>query len=401
MTGPPLQDRELIGYLGTFQELQMHLDERPRLTIVQAAPRSGASGLLAHVATTLDGLIVLVDARDCHDVTDLAMSIGDHAVAAARPQASSWWTSSRPVGGREALELARTLARRGSDLDDLRQGHGPPSALLADAFALVKALTQDAGATVVIDHLGELLAGLKARDAAQLLSDLRARAQEIGGASLVLVDAWDGQIVGDLHDPHAALYRGGVLLDIRRASAEEFVTDLAIGRPWLPSEITPPLLRGLADLAAGAPGPLWAMVDLIHSGAVTFGDVDRQRLEAAPLPAFAATAFRRLCDLNRGALAAQWSMLRRVHPQANAVIAALAVGYGPHAIPANPKVARDALRRLRGLGIVWQPKPRTWAIADPMLAAFARSHRPPWLTRRTAGATSAADAAAAMTGGAL
>jgi hypothetical protein len=37
---------------------------------------------------------------------------------------------------------------------------------------------------------------------------------------------------------------------------------------------------------------------------------------------------------------------------------------------------------MRDVGIAWQPAQRTWAIADPLLAAYAREHAQPWALRR-------------------
>jgi hypothetical protein len=47
-----------------------------------------------------------------------------------------------------------------------------------------------------------------------------------------------------------------------------------------------------------------------------------------------------------------------------------------------PYTPSNSLARLRELGIAWQPQPRTWALADPLLAAWTRDHAPPWAQRR-------------------
>ena len=78
----------------------------------------------------------------------------------------------------------------------------------------------------------------------------------------------------------------------------------------------------------------------------------------------------------------QWDLLRHVHPIAQSVVAAMSVGIRPHAVAANPKSVHDALSRLRQIGVAWQPEPRRWALGDPLLAAWARDHAPPWAIRR-------------------
>ena len=128
------------------------------------------------------------------------------------------------------------------------------------------------------------------------------------------------------------------------------------------------VLRGCADLAAGVPALTWRAVDL--------ADVDLDP------PAAALIGWRKLRRLCEPATARQWDSLRRVHPLAQTVVAVIADGLRPGGtIAANSKSIGDATRTMRGLGIAWQPEPRRWAIADPLLSAYARDHAPPWVER--------------------
>jgi hypothetical protein len=52
-------------------------------------------------------------------------------------------------------------------------------------------------------------------------------------------------------------------------------------------------------------------------------------------------------------------------------------------VSASAKSANDGLGRLRDLGLAWQPEPRRWAIADPLLSAYVRAHPPAWAARRS------------------
>ena len=75
----------------------------------------------------------------------------------------------------------------------------------------------------------------------------------------------------------------------------------------------------------------------------------------------------------------QWDLLRAVHPLAQRATALIAAGRGPYQSPDNSKRTTDALHRMRAHGIAWQPAPRQWRIADPLLAAWARDHPPVWI----------------------
>jgi hypothetical protein len=81
-------------------------------------------------------------------------------------------------------------------------------------------------------------------------------------------------------------------------------------------------------------------------------------------------------------VAQEWDLLRRVHPSATTLVAAISLGLPPHGIPAASKTVADGLNRLRDVGAAWQPEPRRWAVSNPLLAAFARQHAPPWAKRR-------------------
>jgi hypothetical protein len=78
----------------------------------------------------------------------------------------------------------------------------------------------------------------------------------------------------------------------------------------------------------------------------------------------------------------EWDLLRRVHPAAQTIVGGISLGLKPHNAPGASKTVDDALNRLRDVGMAWQPAERTWAIADPLLSAYAREHAQPWALRR-------------------
>ncbi len=130
------------------------------------------------------------------------------------------------------------------------------------------------------------------------------------------------------------------------------------------------MLRTAAELAAGVPALIWRTVDIAprtgkHAVRATAG-------------------WQRLREMTSPSVGQPWDLLRRVHPSAQTLVAAISLGLAPHSIPAASKTAADGLNRLRDVGVAWQPESRRWAIADPLLAAFARQHAPPWVKRRRA-----------------
>lgn len=96
----------------------------------------------------------------------------------------------------------------------------------------------------------------------------------------------------------------------------------------------------------------------------------------------ALAGWRRLRELTAPQHAAQFELLGSAHRLAPTLVATIATGVAPYGLPANDKSVRDALERLRSRGVVWAPHERAWAVADPLLAAWAREHAPSWVERR-------------------
>lgn len=348
----------LTGRLAEYQELLDLLTERPGLLVVASDPLSGASGLLSVATESLDGAFVKCDARACADAVDLAMTIADTAVEALAPDAVAWWTGSGPAASAAGLRLSR--AAGGLDLQDLREGTGPGSRLLADSLDLLASLNADA--TLVIDHLGPMLSVLSDDDARTLLGALRAAHQRHPGLDLVLVEHSDGVMSRALGRSDHPMFHAGRALRIRRPSPSQFIADLAVIRAWTGARVE--LLGGAAELTSGVPELTWRVVELASDDAEVFSGWQRLRRATA-------------VSTER-----QWDLLRRVHSQAQPVVAAMAAGLGPHSVTANAKSITDALHRLRGLGVIWQPERRHWSIADPLLRSWVREHPPPWVRRR-------------------
>lgn len=358
---------DLTGQVEEFNALQAQLIEAPRILVIAAPPRSGTSRLLAHFDRDAASTLIVADARACSNVTDLAMAIGDAAVRELAPDALGWWTSGSHPREANALRLSRALSDYGVDLDDLRLGAGHESQLLADALRLARRLLDGGTGGVVIDHMGEFLAGVSADASRRLLGDLRNLLQQKDTAALVVVEPPAGPFATALNDPDHPLYFAGRVFELQRPDPARFVTDLAITRGLLPDGITPPLIGAAAELAQGVPDLVWQTVRLAPR--------DREPKAAA------AAAWTSLREANAASLAAYWSALRRVHPQAQLVVGALAFDHPPTTVATNPRSAADALERLKLLGAVWQPRPRRWALADPLLASWLRQHGPPWALR--------------------
>jgi len=143
---------------------------------------------------------------------------------------------------------------------------------------------------------------------------------------------------------------------------------MAITGRSLPPGITAPLIAAVAELAEGVPDLVWRTLELTPPPA---GDPAAAAIEG----------WGRLQNAAAAPLASEWGLLRRVHPHAQTVAAALAFDLAPTSSVANSRSAADALARLRAMGVTWQPQPRTWALTDPLLAAWIRNHPPPWVRR--------------------
>jgi hypothetical protein len=358
----------LTGRIAEYQELLDVLDQRLGLTVIAGDPWSGTSALLAATIDELRGTRVLVDARSCSDSRDLAMAVADTAIAALAPEAAAWWTQAGPPASAAGLRLARTLRQIGIDPEDFRSKAGTETGEheLSHAIELLLALTDD-DALLVIDHFGLMLSSLSGRETRKLLGDLRAVRQRHPQLDLVLVEHPDGPAGKALEDRGHPLYHAGQLLRIRRPKSSRFVDDLVITRPWTGARVE--LIGAAAELASGVPALTWRILDL----APPRGQDEQTR---------ALAGWRRLREITASLTAREWDLLRRAHSSAQPVVAAISVGLRPHAVAANPKSVNDALSRLRELGLAWQPQPRTWALADPLLAAWARDHAPPWAQRR-------------------
>ncbi|HUC06967.1 MAG TPA: hypothetical protein VMR96_02670 [Solirubrobacterales bacterium] len=357
----------LTGHLAEYQELLELLAERPGLLVIAADPWSGASDLLSTATESLDGTYVSCDARPCADALDLAMAVADAAVATLAADATAWWMGSAPPASTAGLRLSRTLSSAGIDLHDLQHGTGKGLRRLSDAIELAVALDPDAA--LVIDHLGLMLSAMSPDEARQVLAELRAASQRHPRLDLVLVEHSDGVMSNALRDPDHPMFQAGQSMRIRRSPPSRFVGDLAVTRAW--TAVPAGMLGAAAELAAGVPALTWRVVELAN--------------EEAEEETEALSGWRRLQRVTRASTERQWDMLRRIHSQAQPVVAAMGVGLRPHSVAANSKSIYDALNRLRGLGVAWQPEERHWSLSDPLLSSWVRENAPSWGLRRSQG----------------
>jgi hypothetical protein len=357
--------RYLTGRLAEWSELLETVAQRRGLTVIVSDPWSGTSGLLEQLPTLdeLDERPVLVDARRCRDVADLAVAIADGAVGRWAPQALSSWTGESDPYGEHGLRLSQTLRRAGVDAAALQDAGRDPALRLRAALDLFVALGAASPApTLCIDHLGRMLTGLRAAAARGILEALRAVRQARPQLNLLLADYTGGPIADALHDARHPLYRAGGTLTIRRASADRIAGDLAITKPHV--SVQPPILREAAQLVDGVPALTWQVTKLAYLAPE--GDAAlRARYGWHQLQLITEPVTRR-----------QWDVLRQLHSAAQPAAAALALDRAPHSLPIARKSVRDALHALRGAGIAFQPEPRTWHLADPLLAAWIARNPP-------------------------
>jgi hypothetical protein len=356
----------LTGRVAEYGELLDAVAERPGLLVVTSDPWSGTSPMLGSVLDQVVPPAILVDARRCRDAMDLAMAIADRAVSEFAPAAQPWWMSSGPPSDAGGLRLARTLSSLGIAPNDLRLSTGDPTVALRKAVEVLATVSD--GTTLAIDHLGPLLSALPARGARELLGTLRAIRQRFADVDLILVEYPEGPISAALADRAHPLYLAGARLRIRRATPAGFYRDFAITRDW--TSVSAGLVGAAAELAAGVPSIVWSVVKFapeVTESSVTgaFEGWEELRRLTAPMTAH------------------QWELLRRVHPLAQPIIAAMSAGMRPHSISANSKSVNEGLKRLREVGLAWRTELRSWVLADPLLAAWARDHAAPWAQRRS------------------
>lgn len=359
--------RLLTGRVAEWGELLELLSDRHGLTVIVSDPWSGTSALLDEAVREVENPAILVDARRCGDALDLAMAIADSAVATLDTDASAWWLGAAPANSTAGLRLWRRLSEQEVDLDDLRHGSGPGDRRLREAVELVVALA-DEPPKLVIDHLGRMLATMRASEAREILDVLRALRQRHRDLDLILVDHPGGPIATALSDEDHPLYRAGRSIRFRRPTADRIVGDLIIVKSLV--DVQAELLRAAAELAAGVPELMWKAIDAAPA--------------AGADPASRALAgWNALREASEGSVRREWDLLRRLHPSAQTVTAAMSLGLKPHSMPVASKSVNDALNRLRDVGLAWQPEERAWVLADPLLAAWARRNAPPWMMRRS------------------
>lgn len=359
--------RLLTGRVSEWGELLELLSERHGLTVIVSDPWSGTSALLEQATREVETPVILVDARRCGDSLDLAMAVADGAVGTLDADASAWWVGAAPPNSTAGLRLSRRLSEQGIPLDDLRHGSGRGDQRLREAVELLVALA-DEPPKLVIDHLGRMLATMRAGDAREILDALRALRQRHRELDLILVDHPGGPIATALPDEDHPLYLAGRVIRFRRPTPERIVSDLIITKPMVDVQVE--LLRAAAELASGVPELTWKAIDAAPGSGAD--------------PASRAVAgWNTLREASEGSVRREWDLLRRVHPSAQPVIAAMSLGLKPHSVPAASKSVNDALNRLRDVGLAWQPEERAWVLADPLLGAWARRNAPPWMTRRS------------------
>ncbi len=359
----PGTSETMTGRIDEYRELCDLLREQMGLLVLSADPWSGTTPLVRAALDAQDRLAVLVDARNTVDLLDLGLAIADAAVRQLEPAALGWWTGSSPPASAAGLQVGRAMSRAGIHPEALRRGATPWDGRLVEAVQLMLALTSGP-VTLAIDHLGLLLDGVRAAEARRLLELLRTQSQRNDRLDLLLVEHPEGSVARALRDSGHPLYRAGRQLRLRRPTPQRFRHDLPLTLPRDPLSFQ--TVVEAATVTDGVPALTWQVFGI--AVASREGDVQR--------------AWGELCRMSTASTTRAWDLLRRVHPLAQSVVAAISCDVPPHAIAANSKSVSDALRRLRGVGLAWRPAPRTWRLADPLLARWVREHQPPWVERQ-------------------
>jgi len=292
------------------------------------------------------------------------------------------------VGDPQRLDaiLRREAGRDVTELIELAEAGGAPLiALLEDAqiedlsaldifgYALDALTRLAASQQVVLAFLGadELLAPERKSQLAidpTLLWTLRARLQHsIDPPRLVLAG---GPATVDLISDREEAFAGwgqeiaipmlsseGLQLAITRATELSGLGDSAAH--WLP---------GIIRLAEGSAAVAGDLLELLWFGGLNDMNVhSRPRLIQDPDQAFLA-----LVELNSSRIRQEVRLLKALDPAALPVAIAVARGEPPYAAVTYSSDTSRALRTLRRAGFATQRAPRTWALTDPLLAAWLR-----------------------------
>jgi len=369
----------LIGRLSEHRDLLDRLQAEPPLLVIEADPLSGTSALLALTVSDLETTTLAVDARAADGSLDLAQQIAATAVTAFAPDAAAWWNASSRVLDTPALRVAHRLEQAGISVESLRSAHrGGGETELRHALELAVLLAGGGPVLLAVDHLDALLERVDEPTSRRILGVLRAELQRPGSTlRMLLVGYTAGRLASAIADHSHPLYRAGEVIAARRPRPAQFTDDLAIARPW--TDAPTPLIAVAAEIVAGAPAYVWRVVDEAQRAHARLGRGD----DDAALRAAAVGAWRRLRALAEPTCAQRYQELASVHPAAPLIVSALACGLGPYSLGLNNKRVYDATTRLRARGTIFKTAKRgSWAVSDPLLAAWAHDHAPPSVRRR-------------------
>jgi len=372
LAGP--EARWLVGRLAEYRDLLSRLDERPGLLVIEADPLSGTSALVAHLAGELSQPVVYVDARGADGSADLAFAIAAAAVQTFAPEAAGWWNATTPALDPSAVRMMGRLREGGPRLMEQRElpTRSSDPARLRGALQLVSVLAEGA-ALLVVDHLDALLERVSQPASVEIIGVLRADRQGPGRpVEQLLVGRTGGRLARALDDDSSPLYRAGQALRIRRAKPRQFVEDMAIGRSWVSGPVS--WVGAAAELAAGCPAYVWRLVDEAHH--------DGQEGDGPTEPIL--RAWQTMQQLSAPGYAQRYQELASVAPAAPLIVSALSAAVKPYTLGMSPNRVHDALTRLHARGTIFAPQPRSWAVSDPLLAAWARQHLPASLRRQAA-----------------
>ena len=332
--------------------------------MIVADPLSGTSALLAAALEESTPPSVLVDARRCANSLDLAMAIADGAIAALAPDASAWWMGAAPPSSTAGLSVSRLLNGRRIDPQALRSGEGQDVSRLYEALELTAALAEGP-ITLAIDTSDTCsrTSAAPPPEKSSALSEQHASKPVASTLCSLTIptgrSAWRSATNNTPYTAPASAYASAA------PPRPRVVEDLVITKPLVKTPV--PLLRAAAELAAGVPDLTWQAIAMAPNEGEN--------------PARALSGWEALRHATAVSVRREWDLLRRVHPAAQTIVGAISIGLKPHNAPAASKTIDDALNRLRDVGMAWQPAERTWAIADPLLSAYAREHPQPWALR--------------------
>ena len=357
---------ELVGRDGDLSDLSQQLEDGHHVVLV-GPPGAGKTALAVRVLQSLSQ-------------RDFATSLIPAAhVATATEFAEVLLTQLKELNPSSAGDLAGAV---NGLLKFIREAPGREEAtdLLAAALDLLATGAEERGlhAVLALDDFDQVvLAGPDANAAALLSRHLRVVEQRSAWLTLMFLVRSDSIAQELFHSSDQPLYGSTTTFHLTPPSLESWYAALVERFDRAELSIAPEGIVRIIELGARMPLPTLMIADAVC-------EVARLSISARVEPDMVDHALAAVLEKNQPVIAAQIESVRRAHRYGFAVARRLARRESPFRGERNPTNVTRALSRLERLGLVCQPRPRTWVLSDPLLSSALGTLDPSAIATETA-----------------